>query len=241
MRPTGQGIRAKTVAIALLALSLVAVAFAAPLWATTTQVMAKDDDGAIEEDDNRGNGNDEDREDDDNPGMAKDKKEDDENAFVTPVPTSTPAGAGQVEPTVQPTQVVLTPVASPTVTATPPATTGTLVIHLRSCPDGTDPAIGTDALRDECLVGQPDADFALAARSGLFNGWRRDVTTDDAGDARVARLAEGTYSLTLAELDWCAAEASAVSDGLIVIEPGGTTEVTAYLCGDTDPGTPTGS
>jgi hypothetical protein len=135
---------------------------------------------------------------------------------------------------------VLTPVSSPTTTpATTPATTGTLLIRLRACPDGTDPSVGTAALREACPDGEPDTDFELAGRSGIYDGWRRDVTTDDDGDARVRELAEGSYALTLDELDWCAAEASSVDDGLILIEPGETTEVTAYLCDDS--ATPAGS
>jgi len=249
----------------LLALSVIVVALSAALPTMTTNVVALDDDdddgggddggddsaGGLDEDDdedaNRGNGNDDDGDDDDNPGRGQDKdkdkdkkrKDDEESSFVTPVSTNTPAR--QAEPIAEPTTGALTPVSSPTATATPTPTTGTLVIRLRACPDGTDPAVGTDALREECPVGEPDADFELSGRSGLFNGWRRDVRTDDDGDARVTKLGEGTYSLTLDELDWCAAEASSVEDGLIVIEPGETTEVTAYLCGDPAPSTPTGS
>jgi hypothetical protein len=145
-----------------------------------------------------------------------------------PSPPRPPSQAAEL------TRISLTPAAST------PVTTGTLVVALRVCPDGIDPAIGTAELARACTEGKADARFELSGRSGIYTGWHRDITTDDGGDGRVASLAQGTYSLTLGELDWCAAEASSVSDGRIVVNAGETTEVTAYLCGD-DPSTPVGS
>lgn len=234
------------VAIALLlVLSLVVAAVAAGLPTLSIHVVAKDDgedDG--EDDDNSGPGGgdiDEDDAGDNNSGKGnkKDKdKEDDEKDLVTAVPTAT--SAQQPELTAKPTVAVLTPERAPTDVPSSPVTTGTLVITLRVCPDGTDPAIGTAELAQTCTGARADARFELGGRSGPYRGWRRDVTTDDGGDVRVASLAAGAYSLTLDELDWCAAEASAVDDGLIVVTPGETTEVTAYLCGGDAHGTPTG-
>ena len=218
----------------LLATTLAAVGLLPSQPDSLGRVVAQDDDdddgGDIDEDDDsdkekKGEKEKKDKEDKD--------KEDDEDEIVTRVPTNTP------DQSTEPTQVALTPVSSPTQAASTPVTTGTLLIRLRSCPEGTDPAVGASALRDACPDGVPAAGFELAGQSGIYDGWRRNVTTDDGGDARVSGLAEGAYSLTLEELDWCTAEASSVDDGLIVIEPAETTEVTAYLCGD--PGTPTGS
>lgn len=246
MRTTSHGTGMFRVAIAvLLAMSLVVVALSAALPAMSGHVVAQDDDEGDDDDDDEDDdedanrGNDDDGEDDDNRGKdKKDKKgEDDEGAIVTSVPTATPEPKVDAEPT----GAVLTPVSSPTGAVTTPVGTGTLLIRLRVCPDGTDPAVGISTLRENCPAGYADADFELSGRSGPFSGWRRDVTTGVDGDARVTELAEGTYSLTLGELDWCAAEASSVDDGLIVIEPGQTTEVSAYLCGDSDSATPAGS
>lgn len=232
MRATSLGTRKLRTAIALmLASSLVVAALSAALPTLSPNVVALDDDD--DDDKNKGQGNDDGAVDEDNSGKSKqdkkDKKDkDDESDFVTAVPTQTPEQ--QTEPT-------RTPVSSPTPVVLTPVAAGTLLIHLRVCPDGIDPAIGTAALRDACPDGRAGAGFELAGRSGLFDGWRRDVTTGAGGDARVTELAEGTYSLTLDKLDWCAAEASSVADGLLVIDPGETTEVTAYLCDDS--GTPT--
>ncbi len=248
MRAIPSGVPTIHVAIALLlALSLVGAVVSAGRPILSAHAAAKDDDkdesegGDVDEadDSNRGNGNDADGVDEDNPGKGKGKdkdkdKEDDEEALVTAIPTAT--SQPQLQPTDEATHVVLTPATSPTGAASTP-TTGALLISLRTCPDGTDPAVGTTELARTCIAGRPDARFELGGRSGVYSGWRRDVTTDEDGDARIVKLAEGTYSLTLEEFDWCAAEASAVDDGLIVINPGETTEVTAYLC-DVAPGTP---
>ena len=232
---TPRDLMVRVVVALLLATSLAVLGLPPSQPMSLGSVVAQDDDdddgGDIDEDDEN---SDKEKKDQKEKKDKKDKdEEDDEDEIVTRIPTNTP------DQPAESTQAVLTPVSSPTEAASTPVTTGTLLIRLRACPDGTDPAVGTSALRGACPDGVPDADFELAGRSGIYDGWRRDVTTDDGGDARVSRLAEGTYSLTLAELDWCAAEASSVDNGLIVIEPGETTEVTAYLCGD--PSTPSGS
>lgn len=230
---------------ALFALSLLVGALTAtiPGGRTTSAVLADDDEGGdIDEDDNKGKGNDDDGVDEGNPGKGdgKDKekkgKEDDETELVTAVSTATAASTStsapdQAQPT-QTTQPALTFVSSPTQPVSSPMTTGTLAVSLRVCPTGVDATGGTDALAAACVDGRSDAVFELAGRTGLYAGWRRDLTTTAAGTARATRLAGGTYALTLDDLDWCAAEASNVADGLIVVEPGETTEVTAYLCGD---------
>lgn len=247
MRATSHRIWVIRIAIALLlVLSLMVVALTAtlPTMHLRADVAAFDDDddddgGELDEgddddgggDDSSGQGSGDDDGDDEGDGDdGDDDGDDDEGDFVTAVPTE------KSEPRSEPTRPALTPAPSPTSVAT-----GSLLIRLLVCPTGTDPAVGTDALAEECTVGKADADFELSGRSGLYDGWRRTVTTTGDGDARIARLAEGTYNLTLSELDWCAAEASAVDNGLIAIEPGETTEVTAYLCDDPDDTTPAGS
>lgn len=247
---------------ALVAMSLLVVApVTVPPTSHTAAVAldSKDDEsGNVDENDDKENGN---GKDNPGKGKGKDKRKgDDEEAIATAVPTATLVPSATFVPTAtlvpatmiptqvaatqsEPTQLVLTPVTTATAsgstpvssasrTVSTPVTTGTLTVSLRRCPAGIDATGGAAALADACPDAESDAVFELAGRSGLFAGWRRDLTTGADGKAKAPKVAEGRYALTLVDLDWCAAESSNVADGLVKIEPGETTEVTAYLCGE---------
>ena len=131
-------------------------------------------------------------------------------------PETTPPADGKATPTQAP---------APTDTATPPATTGTILVTTYTCSGVTADTPDVDWY-GACQLAGAGQTFAVTGGSTELT-----QTSGDDGTATFADLAPASYSLDDTSADWCHAESDSVdSSGQLVIEAGATAKVWLFYC-----------
>ncbi|MGH2535084.1 MAG: hypothetical protein ACRDJW_22710 [Thermomicrobiales bacterium] len=114
--------------------------------------------------------------------------------------------------------------------ATPPPTTGAILVRAFSCDPGVTAGADVDWY---AACAEPDTGVSFSVKAAVAGtaGTAQDGATDDSGRLSVPELAPETYQVEQTDGNWCHAESDNVDDqGDVIVEAGVETTIWVFNC-----------